>query len=154
MTTTSPSDAEPPRLESRRSGVDSMRTSGDDRSRILIATLLLTFLGFRVVLHLRPDTDLFVAGHDVHHLYTGVLLMAFFGIPAVIAGRPRSSLNVAGFGAGTAMALDQWIYLITTDGTNASYVTSWSLCTGTVMVLLAVGYALIVGRAVRKPLKS
>ena len=120
---------------------------------MFIVTLLVTFAGFRVVLHLRPDTDLFVAGYDVHHLYTGVLLMTIFGIPAVIADRPLSMLNVVGFGVGTAMALDQWIYLITTDGTNASYVTSWSLWTGAVMVLLGVGYALIVGRSVRRPPK-
>ena len=126
----------------------------DARLRIFVATLLVTFAGFRVVLHLRPDTDLFVAGHDVHHLYSGVLLMTIFGIPAVIADRPLSRLNVVGFGVGTAMALDQWIYLITTDGTNASYITPWSLWTGAVMVLLGVAYAVIVGRGLRKPPRS
>ena len=130
------------------------RGSSDGRLRMFVATLLVTFAGFRLVLHLRPNTDFVVAGYDVHHLYTGVLLMAIFGIPAVIAGRPLSMPNVVGFGVGTAMALDQWIYLITTDGTNASYVTPWSLWTGAVMVLLGVAYAFIVGRALRKNPRS
>lgn len=116
-----------------------------------MATLLVTFVGFRVVLHLSPDVDLFIAGYEVHHLYTGALLMAIFGIPAVIADRPLTLLNVVGFGVGAAMVLDQWIYLITTDGTNASYVTSWSLWTGAMMVLLGVGYAVILGRSARPP---
>lgn len=130
------------------------RDSVNARLRIFLATLLVTFLGFRLVLHLRPNTDFVVAGYDVHHLYTGVLLMAIFGIPAVLADRPLSMLNVLGFGVGTAMVLDQWIYLITTDGTNASYITPWSLWTGAVMVLLGVGYALIVGRGLRRPPRS
>ena len=126
----------------------------DGRLRIFMATLLTTFAGFRVVLHLRPNVDFVVAGYDVHHLYTGVLLMAIFGIPAVIAGQPLSMRTVVGFGVGTAMALDQWIYLITTDGTNASYITPWSLWTGGVMVLMGVAYALIVGWFVRNPPRS
>lgn len=130
------------------------RDSANPRLRIFLAAVLVTFAGFRVVLHLRPDTDLFVAGYDVHHLYTGVLLMTIFGIPAVIADRPLSMLNVVGFGVGAAMALDQWVYLITTDGTNASYITPWSLWTGAVMVLLGVAYAVIVGRGLRKPPRS
>jgi hypothetical protein len=126
----------------------------DPRLRIFVATLLVTFAGFRLVLHLRPNIDFVVGGYDVHHFYTGVLLMAVFGIPAVLANRPLSWLHVAGFGIGTAMALDEWIYLITTDGTNASYITSWSLWTGGVMVLMGVAYAVIVGRWVRKPPES
>jgi hypothetical protein len=132
---------------------DSTRGSSGGRRRAVVAAMLATFVGFRVVLHFRPDTDLVVAGYDVHHLYTGVLVMAFFGIPAVLADshRPVSRLSAAGFGVGTAMALDQWVYLITTDGTNTAYVTQWSLWTGAVMVLLGVAYALIAGSSERQP---
>lgn len=123
------------------------------RTRAVAAAMLVTFAGFRLVLHLSPDIDLLVAGYDVHHLYTGVLLMAIFGIPAVTADsrRPVSIVTAAGFGVGTAMALDQWVYLITTDGTNASYVTPWSLWTGALMVSLGAAYTLIAGRSERKP---
>jgi hypothetical protein len=108
-----------------------------------------TFLGFRLILHLRPDTDLFVAGYEVHHLYTGVLLMAVFGLPPMVSEshKPISMLNACGFAIGLAMALDQWVYLITTDGSNASYITTWSLWTGALMVGLGVVYALLSRRS-------
>ncbi|HJR60809.1 MAG TPA: hypothetical protein VJ813_15475 [Vicinamibacterales bacterium] len=115
------------------------------RTYVVVATMLGTFVVFRTVLHLRPDTDLFVAGYDVHHLYTGVLLMAIFGLPAMISERrrPVSMPSASGFAIGLTLALDQWVYLITTDGTNAAYVTPWSLWSGAVMVLLGVAYALV-----------
>src|SRR5688572_265840 len=90
------------------------------RTYVVVATMLGTFVVFRTVLHLRPDTDLFVAGYDVHHLYTGVLLMAIFGLPAMVSERrrPVAMPSASGFAIGLTLALDQWVYLITTDGTN------------------------------------
>jgi hypothetical protein len=126
-----------------------MANPGRRRASMVVGTMLGTFLGFRLVLHLRPDTDLFVAGYEVHHLYTGVLLMALFGLPPMVSEshKPISMLNACGFAIGLTMALDQWVYLITTDGTNASYITAWSLWTGALMVLLGAIYALVSRRS-------
>ena len=52
------------------------------------------------------------------------------------------------FGAGLAMALDEWVYLIATDGTNASYLLPVSLWGGIVVTGLACVYA---RRACRRP---
>jgi hypothetical protein len=45
------------------------------------------------------------------------------------------------FGAGLGMALDEWIYLIATDGSNASYLLPVSLYGSVVVVALACLYA-------------
>jgi hypothetical protein len=44
------------------------------------------------------------------------------------------------FGVGLSMALDEWVYLITTDGSNASYLLPISFWGGAVMIGLASGY--------------
>ena len=96
----------------------------------------------RATLHLSPDSDFDVAGYNIHHLFTGLLLVVGAGIPlALFPGKSRT-LDAAAilFGAGLALALDEWVYLITTDGTNASYLLPISLWGGIVMIALAVAY--------------
>jgi hypothetical protein len=145
-----PPEAGSPKAEAgrRKPGAGS-RKPGWRRTFVIVGTMLATFLVLRLYLHLRPDTDLFVAGYEVHHLYTGVLLMAIFGLPPMMSEsrKPISMLNACGFAIGLTMALDQWVYLITTDGTNASYITPWSLWTGALMVGLGGVYALLSRRS-------
>lgn len=108
---------------------------------LILVPLLLTEVGQRLYLHLvNPDADVFIAGYNVHHLYSGVLLeipAAFvlaFGVqvPAVRAGA------LVALGVGSAMVLDQVIFLITTDGSNRSYLTPISLWGAVVLEGLAV----------------
>jgi hypothetical protein len=96
---------------------------------LLLAAMLGTVLVLRVNLHLAPDSDLDVAGYNVHHLFTGLLLIVAGGIPlAVFRGSTRRlDLALVSFGAGLGMALDEWVYLIATDGSNASYLLPVSL---------------------------
>jgi hypothetical protein len=113
----------------------------------LAASMLMTFAVMRAYLHWSPNTDFNLAGYNVHHLFTGLLLIAVCGIPAVaipLSGRSRTTAT-AGFGAGLAMALDEWVYLIATDGTNAAYVQPLSLISGALMIGLACGYTLALG---------
>jgi hypothetical protein len=114
----------------------------------MATAMAVTFLVVRATLHWSPNTDFNVGRYNVHHLFTGVLLVAICGIPAVsLALSPRSRLiATAGFGVGLALALDEWVYLIATGGTNAEYIQPLSLISGTLMVGLACGYALAVGR--------
>ena len=94
------------------------------------------------MLHLSPNSDLDIAGYNVHHLFTGLVLIVAGGIPLALfpaASRPLDLAAVV-FGAGLALALDEWVYLIATDGSNASYLLPVSLRGGIVMVALAVAY--------------
>jgi hypothetical protein len=104
--------------------------------------MVVTFVVVRSMLTLSPDSDFNVGRYNVHHLFTGLLLITAGGIPLALF--PRNSLvtdvMAVVFAAGLALALDEWVYLIATDGTNASYLLPVSLEGGIAMVGLAVLY--------------
>ncbi|MBI1915065.1 MAG: hypothetical protein HYS12_10060 [Planctomycetes bacterium] len=107
---------------------------------LILVPLLLTELGQRLYLHLvNPEADVYLAGYNVHHLYSGALIeipaafvLAFATAPAVRAGA------LVALGVGSAMVLDQVVYLVTTDGSNRSYLTPVSLWGAVVLEGLAV----------------
>lgn len=122
------------------------------RARLLILSMAATFAITRVALHLSPDTDLNIGGYNIHHLFTGVLLMGGCGITAVLGlGDNRAAeMSVAGFGVGLSLALDEWVYLIATDGSNASYLLPVSYIGGALMVGLACLCVLLISRGDRR----
>ncbi|HVR95779.1 MAG TPA: hypothetical protein VMW27_04145 [Thermoanaerobaculia bacterium] len=110
---------------------------------ILLLAVGLTFVLLRVSLHLSPDADFNVGGYNIHHLFTGLVLIALGGIPLAIFRGSTRRLDAALilFGVGLGMALDEWVYLIATDGSNASYLLPVSFWGGVVVVGLACLYA-------------
>ncbi|HWM89177.1 MAG TPA: hypothetical protein VN493_00270 [Thermoanaerobaculia bacterium] len=120
---------------------------------LLLASVLVTFVALRVSLHLSPDSDFNVGGYNIHHLFTGLLLITIGGVPLALFRGSTRRMDVAllVFGAGLAMALDEWVYLIATDGSNASYLLPVSFWGGVVVVGLACAYAagLAAGRGLR-----
>jgi hypothetical protein len=124
------------------------------RAKIIAAALVGTFVIVRIMLHRSPDSDFDVAGYNIHHLFTGLLMITAGGLPLVLFPGRSLTLDVSAivFGAGLSLALDEWVYLIATDGTNASYVLPVSLHGGIVMVALATLYIAVlymVGRGRR-----
>src|SRR5262245_24662092 len=89
---------------------------------ILLCSMGVTFALFRAYLHFSPDTDLNIGRYNIHHLFTGLLLIAAGGIPLAILDSSTRRLDLARwvFGVGLGMALDEWVFLIATDGSNAS----------------------------------
>lgn len=122
------------------------------RAKILAVALIATFVVTRSALSLSPNSDFDVAGHNIHHLFTGLLLITAGGVPLALFPGRSLLLDIASvaFGAGLALALDEWVYLIATDGSNASYLLPVSLKGGVLMVGLAALYVLILYLASRK----
>ena len=122
---------------------------------LLLLSMSLTFVVLRVSLHLSPDADFNVGGHNIHHLFTGLVLIALGGIPLAIFRGSTRRLDAALllFGCGLGMALDEWVYLIVTDGSNASYLLPVSFWGGVLVVGLAGLYtaALVWQRLRRAP---
>lgn len=110
---------------------------------LLILSIALTVITLRIALHNSPDSDFDVAGHNVHHLFTGLLLIVAGGIPLAIFRETSRWMDsaIGVFGIGLGMALDEWVYLIVTDGSNASYLLPVSLYGALVVVGLACLYA-------------
>ncbi len=118
-------------------GPEAASPGGDrHRARLVLGSLLGTFILVRTALWLSPDSDLNLGGHNVHHLFTGVVLVALSGVPlALWHGRSRLvDAACLGFGAGLALALDEVVYLVMTDGSNASYLLPVSFWGGVVFV--------------------
>jgi len=114
---------------------------------VVAGAMAATFVVLRTALSASPDSDFDVAGYNVHHLFTGLLLVAAGGLPLAIrgGGGRRGALARVVFAVGLAMALDEWVYLIATDGSNASYLLPVSFWGGVAGVGLALVYALAVG---------
>jgi len=114
---------------------------------VVAGVMAITFAVLRLSLAASPGADFDVAGYNVHHLFTGLLLVAAGGLPLAIRGGGGRAGLVARlvFAVGLAMALDEWVYLIATDGSNVSYLLPVSLWGGVAVVGLAVVYALAVG---------
>ena len=112
------------------------------RAKLILASLLATFVVTRALLTNSPNSDFDIAGYNIHHLFTGLLLITAGGIPLALFPRRSFALDAASvaFGSGLALALDEWVYLIATDGSNASYLLPVSLKGGILMVGLAAVY--------------
>lgn len=123
---------------------------------LIVGSMLLTFVTLRVYLHFSPNTDLNIGPYNIHHLYVGLLLILIGGMPLAIFQGEGWLLDVATivFGVGLSMALDEWVYLITTDGTNASYLLPISFWGGVAMIALACGYAVTLYLCGPKKLKQ
>ncbi len=109
---------------------------------VLLCSMSLTFALLRAYLHFSPDTDLNIGRYNVHHIFTGLLLIVAGGIPLAILDASTRRLDLARwiFGGGLGMALDEWVYLIATDGSNASYLLPVSFWGGVVVIGLALAY--------------
>lgn len=115
------------------------------RALLVGVVILVTFATLRVYLHLSPATNLNVGAFNVHHLFTGLLLVTLGGLPLVLFHGEgcRLDLSAMVFGVGLSMALDEWVYLITTDGSDASYLLPISLWGAVAMVALALIYLFV-----------
>lgn len=115
------------------------------RAWIIATTMVVTFVIVRSMLQLSPNSDFNVGRYNIHHLFTGLLLITAGGIPLALFSRNSALTDAMAmvFGAGLSLALDEWVYLIATDGTNASYLLPISFRGGIAMVGLAVAYVAI-----------
>ena len=115
------------------------------RALLLGLALSITFVVLRVYLHHSPATNFNVGAYNIHHLFTGLLLVTVGGFPLVLFHGDKRALDLSAivFGVGLGMALDEWVYLIATDGTDESYLLPVSLWGGAVMVALALAYLFV-----------
>lgn len=124
-------------------------TEAVDNLRWLLIPMVGTVMVIRAYLHLvNPDTDLIIAGHEVHHLFSGavvVLLAAFTLAFGVEGARRRATVSLLGVGAG--LVLDEIVFLVATDGSNRAYLTPVSVRGA--IVSTAIAAVVVAGLALR-----
>lgn len=117
------------------------------RTVVFLLSMTLAFLLIRLFLHHWPNTDFNVGGYNIHHLFTGVLLIILGGIPLIILPKLRtrySDVATLLFGIGISLVLDEWVYLIATDGSNAAYLLPVSLWGAVALFTITLIYTLII----------
>lgn len=142
MPTPPPPSAAPPAAPRRAVSASPTRPARRDLL-LFLAAMLVPVVLLRLALHASPDQDFDVAGYNVHHLFTGLVLLTLGGVPLALfpdPGRWRDAA-VACFGIGLGMALDEWVYLVATDGSNASYLLPVSVWGAVAALGLAAAYA-------------
>jgi len=118
----------------------------------ILAPMLATFVVQRGWLHLvNPNSDFDLLGYNVHHLFTGALIetIAAFALSVGIQNVWRRRACLSALGIGSAMVLDEIVYLIATDGSNQSYLLPVSLYGAIVMIAVAALYLVVLSRGSR-----
>ena len=107
---------------------------------LILVPLLATFAGQRFFLHSVGVHVVYPGGYLVHHLFFGALLL----IPAAftLALGPRSRFTAAlsriALGIGSAMILDEIVYLVATKASDADYISPLSLNGAIIFIALGV----------------
>lgn len=116
---------------------------------LILSAMWITFLGLRLSLHLGGVRHVYPGGHLVHHFFFGAILL----IPAafLLAFPPPSNwlrlANLAVLGVACALLLDEFVYLLATQASDADYVSRLSLVGALVLISSASILLLAVYRA-------
>jgi hypothetical protein len=96
---------------------------------LILVPLLATFAGQRLFLHLVGVHHVYPGGNLVHHLFFGILLVlpAAFTLALGPRSRRTAALSRIALGSGSAMILDEIVYLVATEASDADYVSPLSL---------------------------
>jgi hypothetical protein len=140
--------SKPPNTRSRSVGRPYHRLTARQTLLLILVPMLLTAAGQRLYLHLVRVQHIYPAGYLVHHLFTGALLVIAAGFVLAFGARNRllAILAPMTLGVGSAMVLDEVVYLIATQATDDDYVSGVSLGGSVVLISLAVVTLLVLYR--------
>ncbi|MFN0119923.1 MAG: hypothetical protein ACKV2V_05420 [Blastocatellia bacterium] len=125
------------------------------RNATLVAgSMLATFAALRLYLSFAPDTDLNVGPYNIHHLYSGLLVLIAGAIPLALFREKRITWPLLALGAGLGMTLDEWVFLIATNGSNTAYLAPVSWWGAVVMIALACLYIAALSWRVRQQIEK
>src|SRR5215471_12944750 len=122
---------------------------------LVLIPMLATFIGQRFYLHVIPIKHLVVGGYLIHHLFLGLLiaLPAAFVLAFGFRNRLLATAAPLLLGVGTAMVLDEAVYLVAMEATfidpeetGPFYRTSVSLWGAIILVSIGAGLLLFLYR--------
>jgi hypothetical protein len=106
---------------------------------LILVPMLGTFLSMRLYLHLAGVQHIYPGGYLIHHLFTGVLITipAAFVLAFDVRRRLLAISGRLALGAGSAMILDEIVFLVMTKASDEDYISRLSLLGGIGFVSLA-----------------
>ncbi len=112
---------------------------------LIVGCLIVPTVAHRIWLSFNPYTNFDPFGYNVPHLFTGVLLIMFGGLPMTVCrlGQRLHLLAAMVFAVGLSLALDEWVYLIATNGSDDEYLLPVSWAGSVVMITIAGSYAVL-----------
>ena len=116
--------------------------------RLILLPMLATFAGQRLFLHLVGVHHVRTGGIIIHHLFFGVAMVipAAFILAFGVRKRMVAVLTRASLGIGSAMVLDEILYLVATQASDGDYVSSPSLWGAIIFMSLGVLLLLVLYR--------
>ncbi len=107
---------------------------------LILLPMLATFAGQRLFLHLVGVRHVRTGGILIHHLFFGVALVipAAFVLAFGARNRAVAILSRVGLGIGSAMVLDEIVYLVATQASDGDYISPLSLWGAVVFMSLGV----------------
>lgn len=95
----------------------------------ILISMVVTFLITRLNLHLRGVWHIHIKGHILRHLFTGTFLVIPAGFMLAFGLHHQWSmiLTLIIFGIGSSLILDEIVYLMATNRTDADYTSKRSL---------------------------
>ena len=111
---------------------------------LILLPMLATFLCQRLYLHLIRVQHIFPGGYLLHHLFTGALIVIPSAFILAFGTRNRllTFLAPVALGIGSAMILDELVYLVATKATDSDYISPLSLWGATIFISVAVLFLL------------
>lgn len=108
---------------------------------LILLPMLATVFSLRLYLHLVHVRHIYPGGYLVHHLFVGVLIQVPAAFLLAFGTRHRVLARV-GLGVGAGLILDEIVYLVATQASDADYVSRVSLVGSLILVSLAVIFLL------------
>ena len=103
---------------------------------LILCAMWITFLTLRLSLHLGGVRHVYPGGHLVHHFFFGAILL----LPAafLLAFPPRARwlrfATLAILGVASALLLDEFVYILVTQATDADYISRLSFLGALVLI--------------------
>ena len=119
---------------------------------LILIPMLATFIGQRLYLHLIHVQHIYPAGYLLHHLFTGTLIVIPSAFILAFGTRNRllTFLAPAALGIGSAMILDEVVYIVATKATDGDYISPLSFWGASIFISLAALFLLFLYRCHRE----
>ncbi len=95
-----------------------------NRASLFLGSLLGTIVITRLFLLVSPSTNVYLFGYNVHHLFTGAFLLIIAIILFLFDLINTKTILLAGISSG--LILDEIVFLVATDGSDAAYLSTVS----------------------------